>query len=81
MDANISTMTMPKTMPAQNLIRYIGFKPLLSKYVYVYNVTGLVKNTLRRPCWILSWCFISICMLVLLKCLKAQFLSEYKWQQ
>ena len=26
MDANISTMTMPKTMPVQNLLRYISFK-------------------------------------------------------
>ena len=28
MDANVSTMTMPKTMPAQNLLRYISFKSL-----------------------------------------------------
>ena len=26
MDANVSTMTMPKTMPVQNLLRYISFK-------------------------------------------------------
>ena len=26
MDANVSTMTMPKTMPAQNLLRYISFQ-------------------------------------------------------
>ena len=26
MDANVSTMTMPKTMPVQNLCRYISFK-------------------------------------------------------
>ena len=26
MDANFSTMTMPKTMPLQNLLRYISFK-------------------------------------------------------
>ena len=26
MDANFSTMTMPKTMPVQNLLRYISFK-------------------------------------------------------
>ena len=26
MDANFSTMTMPKTMPVQNLLRYITFK-------------------------------------------------------
>ena len=25
MDANVSTMTMPKTMPVQNLLRYISF--------------------------------------------------------
>ena len=25
MDANVSTMTMPKTMPVQNLCRYISF--------------------------------------------------------
>ena len=25
MDENISTMTMPKTMPVQNLLRYISF--------------------------------------------------------
>ena len=24
MDANVSTMTMPKTMPAQNLLRYLS---------------------------------------------------------
>ena len=30
MDANISTMTMPKTMPAQNLLRYIGFEKAFS---------------------------------------------------
>ena len=29
MDANVSTMTMPKTMPVQNLLRYISFKTLL----------------------------------------------------
>ena len=28
MDANVSTMTMPKTMPAQNLLRYISFKTM-----------------------------------------------------
>ena len=26
MDANVSTMTMPKTMPVQNLCRYISFE-------------------------------------------------------
>ena len=26
MDANFSTMTMPKTMPVQNLLRYMSFK-------------------------------------------------------
>ena len=26
MDANVSTMTMPKTMPVQNLLRYIAFR-------------------------------------------------------
>jgi hypothetical protein len=26
MDANVSTMTMSKTMPVQNLCRYISFK-------------------------------------------------------
>ena len=33
MDANVSTMTMPKTMPVQNLLRYISFK--------IWNVPGL----------------------------------------
>ena len=28
MDANVSTMTMPKTMPVQNLCRYISFKSI-----------------------------------------------------
>ena len=30
MDANVSTMTMPKTMPVQNFLRYISFQ-LLAK--------------------------------------------------
>ena len=30
MDANVSTMTMPKTMPVQNLLRYISFKSITS---------------------------------------------------
>ena len=31
MDANFSTMTMPKTMPAQNLLRYISFKKTVAR--------------------------------------------------
>ena len=33
MDANVSTMTMPKTMPVQNLLRYISFKRPSINYV------------------------------------------------
>ena len=34
MDANVSTMTMPKTMPVQNLCRYISFKSYCFCNVY-----------------------------------------------
>ena len=32
MDANVSTMTMPKTMPVQNLCRYISFKSFTDRF-------------------------------------------------
>ena len=31
MDANVSTMTMPKTMPVQNLLRYISFNNVVNQ--------------------------------------------------
>ena len=31
-DSKISTMTMPKTMPVQNLLRYISFKAIKIRY-------------------------------------------------
>ena len=35
MDANVSTMTMPKTMPVQNLLRYVSFKgQVISKWLF-----------------------------------------------
>ena len=37
MGANFSTTTMPKTMPVQNLLRYISFKTLLIQYIYTVN--------------------------------------------
>ena len=47
MDANFSTMTMPKTMPVQNLLRYISFKSKHIVYAeFCENKTGFVDSGL-----------------------------------
>ena len=46
MDANFSTMTMPKTMPVQNLLRYISFKSLTSSLLGIicYQICYQIKS-------------------------------------
>ena len=46
MDANFSTMTMPKTMPAQHLLRYISFKGSIPKELEGANKVWTVDTTL-----------------------------------
>ena len=51
MDANVSTMTMPKTMPVQNLLRYISFKNKFSDPLTLLMMkTKNVKKWQVPPC-------------------------------
>ena len=54
MDANVSTMTMPKTMPVQNLLRYISFKALES-YFYSNSFKLTVMHQEQQAAALEAW--------------------------
>ena len=53
MDANFSTMTMPKTMPVQNLLRYISFKMVYSQNSVPPNISA--GSVWAKSLWAQSW--------------------------
>ena len=48
MDANFSTMTMPKTMPVQNLLRYVSFKGSKLFWHFQRELLALPKTKLSQ---------------------------------